>query len=66
LVKEGAVPPAVPRPDSLVILRGWSFAAPRAMTYDDLEYQKNMPQVQYERAASPYTGFRVVIEPPAP
>ncbi len=58
LLKEG--------PDSLVVLRGWSFAAPRAMTYDDLQYQQTMPQVQYERAKSPYTGFRVVIEPPTP
>ena len=64
LLKEGTVPPAVPKPDSLVVLRGWSFASPRAMTYDDLQYQQNIPQVQYERAKSPYTGFRVVIEPP--
>ena len=66
LLREGTVPPAVPKPDSLVVLRGWPFAAPRAMTYDDLKYQQEIPQVQYERAAGPYTGFRVVIEPPAP
>lgn len=66
LLKEGAVPPAVPKPDSLVILRGWSFASPRVMTYDDLQYQQDVPQVQYELAKSPYTGFRVVIEPPPP
>ncbi len=64
LLKGGTAPPAVPLPESLVILRGWSFAAPRAMTYADLDYQQTMPQVQYERAKSPYTGFRIVIEPP--
>jgi serine/threonine protein kinase len=50
----------------LVVLGGWSFASPRAMTYDDLEYQQKFPQVQYEDVQSPYTGFRVVIEPRAP
>ena len=30
------------------ILRGWSFASPRRLTYDDLEYQRKTPQVQYE------------------
>ena len=49
----------------LVVLRGWSFAAPRPMTYADLQYQQKTPQVQYESAKSPYTGLRVVIEPPA-
>ena len=53
-------------PKPLVVLRGWSFAAPRAMTYADLQYQQKTPQVQYESAKNPYTGFRVVIEPPAP
>ncbi len=51
-----------PRP--LAVLRGWSYAAPRPMTFADLDYQQKMPQVQYEGAKSPYTGFRVVIEPP--
>ncbi|HVS37892.1 MAG TPA: serine/threonine-protein kinase [Gemmataceae bacterium] len=64
LIDGATVPPADPKPDSLVILRSWSFAAPQAMTYDDLDYQQKIPKVQYERANSPYTGFRVVIEPP--
>jgi hypothetical protein len=49
----------------LVILRGKSYRAPAPLTYADLEYQRKQGQalVQYYDAASPVTGFRVVIEP---
>jgi formylglycine-generating enzyme required for sulfatase activity len=61
-VKRGPTDP--PPFDRLVILRGRRFTALKPMLYADLEEQQKTPQVQYEGKGSPYTGFRVVIEPP--
>jgi serine/threonine protein kinase len=49
----------------LVVLRGRSWRAPGPLTYADLENQQknNQALVQYANAASPTTGFRVVLEP---
>ncbi len=56
------VPLAHPGKDDLVILRSRSYAATKPLLYEDLDYQQNMPQTQYYLVASPYTGFRVVLE----
>jgi serine/threonine protein kinase len=47
----------------LVILRGQRHTAPKPLQFTDLVEQQRMPQVQLYNAHSPYTGFRVVIEP---
>jgi len=55
--------------DFLVILRGWRWTEPAPLAYADLEEQQRDPkltQVQYYGWPSPFTGFRVVLEPPTP
>jgi formylglycine-generating enzyme required for sulfatase activity len=49
--------------DKLVILRGQRHTAPYPLQFADLEEQQTTPQVQFYKAHSPFTGFRVVIEP---
>jgi hypothetical protein len=47
-----------------VILRGRLYTLSRPLWYTDLDEQQEQPQMQSCRAASPYTGFRVVLEWP--
>jgi serine/threonine protein kinase len=53
---------------SLVILRGQRWTAPGPLTLQALQEQQQKPdkfaQVQYEDSPSPFTGLRVVLEPP--
>jgi serine/threonine protein kinase len=52
----------------LIVLRGRSWTAPTALTLEELRDQE-VPRnalTQYYGAKNPYTGFRVVVEPPAP
>jgi hypothetical protein len=58
------VPQRAAPADALVILRGQRHGAPGPLLYADLEYEQTVPKVQFYRKASPFTGFRVVIEPP--
>jgi serine/threonine protein kinase len=59
----------VPRPDApanaLVILRGKSFTAPAPLRYAELEEQQDEKNAltQHYAKGSPFTGFRVVLEP---
>jgi serine/threonine protein kinase/formylglycine-generating enzyme required for sulfatase activity len=57
----GAASPA----RELVLLRGRSWRAPAPLTYADLASQQkdNQALVQFADAASPTTGFRIVLEP---
>jgi len=58
----------LPADKDLIILRGRSWTAPTPLTLAELREQR-LPQnalTQYCGAKNPYTGFRVVIEPPAP
>jgi serine/threonine protein kinase len=64
-------PPYGPEASDLVVLRGKRHTAPAPLSYAELKDQQVMdqkatPQVQLEPTASPYTGFRVAIELPAP
>jgi hypothetical protein len=47
----------------LVVLRGQRHTASRPLRYKDLEQQQQMPLTQRIESASPFTGFRIVIEP---
>ena len=49
--------------DALVILRGQRYTAQKPLQFADLAEQQKMPQVQFYNAHSPFTGFRVVLEP---
>jgi serine/threonine protein kinase len=51
---------------ALVILRGKRWSAPEPLTYAELDEQQKDPQVQFYGCPSPFTGFRVALEPPAP
>jgi hypothetical protein len=55
-----------PAADALVVLRGKTFTAPTPLTFAELDEQQDARNTltQYYKAANPYTGFRVVIEPP--
>ena len=44
--------------------RGRSYTAQQPLFYADLVYEQDKPQVQYYDMASPYTGFRVVVDIP--
>jgi serine/threonine protein kinase len=46
----------------LVVLRGQKYTAARPLWYEDLKEQQQLPLTQFVEAASPLTGFRVVIE----
>ncbi len=46
----------------LVVLRGQRYTAPHPLRYADLEEQQQTPLTQFPEAASPFTGFRVVLE----
>ncbi len=63
-VHEKEIPLAIPPKGTLVILRGQLPGVKPPLSYENLEYQQTTPLVQFYRAASPFTGFRVVIEPP--
>jgi hypothetical protein len=55
--------------EELALLRGRSYTAARPLHYADLDDQQKRPELrptQYPDHASPYTGFRVVLETPAP
>jgi hypothetical protein len=53
------------KPRDLVILRGQRWMAAGPLTLKALEeQQKDLPQVQFADRGSPFTGFRVVLEPP--
>src|SRR5262249_42063626 len=58
------VPLANATADERVILRGRLYTLARPLWYTDLDEQQEQPQMQSYRAASPYTGFRVVLELP--
>src|SRR5262249_54551043 len=47
----------------LVVLRGQRYTASQPLRYADLDQQQQTPLTQFVEAASPFTGFRVVIEP---
>jgi hypothetical protein len=47
----------------LVILRGQKHTAARPLRFEDLERQRQQPLPQLAEAASPLTGFRIVVEP---
>jgi formylglycine-generating enzyme required for sulfatase activity len=49
---------------ALVILRGRSYTAPAPLFYSDIKYEQEMPQTQFYSHASPFTGFRLVLELP--
>jgi formylglycine-generating enzyme required for sulfatase activity len=55
-------------PHPLLILRGQRWTAPEPLTLEALKEQNDKPndyaQVQYGDHGSPFTGFRVVLEPP--
>src|SRR5262249_42598944 len=51
-----------PEANDLIILRGRSYTAPRPLFYADLDAEKQMPQTQFYSAASPFTGFRIVVD----
>jgi hypothetical protein len=53
--------------EELAVLRGRSYTAPGPLLPADLEAQRRpeLTPTQYPSHASPYTGFRVVIELPA-
>lgn len=63
LLSGGTVPKAgVAAEGDHVILRGRMWTLPRALTAADLAYERENPQRQFYGKASPYTGFRIVIE----
>jgi hypothetical protein len=58
----------LPEDDTLAVLRGRSYTAAGPLTYAQLLEQRNDPNLtptQYHDKASPYTGFRVVIDFPS-
>jgi formylglycine-generating enzyme required for sulfatase activity len=64
LANGDTVPAAAPA-DAVVILRGHRHTSGRPLSYADLQYQQTMFESQGYRKGSPFTGFRVVLEPPA-
>ena len=49
-------------PDDLVVLRGRNYPLKMPLTYAQLELEGTDPQTQFARVASPYTGFRIVLQ----
>jgi formylglycine-generating enzyme required for sulfatase activity len=47
----------------LVVLRGQRYQAAQPLTYAELERQQKEPMTQFSDKGSPFTTFRVVIEP---
>jgi hypothetical protein len=47
----------------LAVLRGQRHTAERPLRYEDLDRQQRLPLTQFAEAASPFTGFRAVLEP---
>jgi serine/threonine protein kinase len=55
---------AHPDKEDVVILRGRSYTSRAPLTWTDLQFEQKTPQTQYFGVASPYTGFRVVVDVP--
>jgi serine/threonine protein kinase len=65
MVQGKTVPLPTPAPaGTLVILRGQRPGMKEPLHYEDLEYQQDMPNVQFYGAKTPFTGFRVAIDAP--
>ena len=47
-----------------VVLRGRTYTARTPLTYEIMQYEQKEPQTQLADAASPYTGFRIVLPVP--
>ena len=62
-VKERLVPVADAPKGTLVILRGQLATRKLPLSYEDLEEQQKTPNVQFYGVPSPFTGFRIAIEP---
>lgn len=50
----------------LVVLRGRNYTLRTGLTPDMLQYEQTTPQTQFAGVPSRYTGFRVVVDLPAP
>jgi hypothetical protein len=60
----GPLPSPAPAGDEVIVLRGRSFTLAQPLTAADLDAQQKVPQTQYAKSKSKYTGFRVVIDLP--
>src|SRR6185312_15755920 len=49
------------QPKDFVVLRGRSYTLKSPLSYGIMERELKEPQAQYAGAASPYTGFRIVL-----
>jgi serine/threonine protein kinase len=52
------------QPKDFVVLRGRSYTLQTPLSYGIMEHEVKDPQAQYAGAASPYTGFRIVLPLP--
>jgi hypothetical protein len=63
-VEDKEVGLADPPKGTLVILSGRLASAKEPLRFEDLKEQRKTPLPQFYDSPSPYTGFRVVLEPP--